>query len=271
MPYVVGVRKYKDMGTWYMVFESKTESCYSIERENLTNLVVNKGLHIENIASSDGEIVIKQWFNEIQSKPLGDTSGVGFMLLSKVSENKYKLVDHHGEINYADKDIIHNYYCKEKKIVNCEIRDGKLISIGTYTILENKQLEKEIARKYELFEAKTRLLGYNMSFDYEIEDDEVKLIEYTGTSKEVIIPKFITIIMKKAFLNCNIETLTLDRGLTHIGSHTFEGCNISEVIIPDTVEIICAQAFHGNKRLVGADGLYTNNIKILNKKTIVMN
>ena len=67
-----------------------------------------------------------------------------------------------------------------------------------------------------------------MSFDYMIEGTNVKLKRYTGTTKYVIIPKFITSIMARAFDNCKIETLTLEEGLGAIGAYSFGDCSIKQ-------------------------------------------
>ncbi|MBQ8389279.1 MAG: leucine-rich repeat protein [Clostridia bacterium] len=43
--------------------------------------------------------------------------------------------------------------------------------------------------------------------------------------------------------------------LTHIGSFAFDGCNISKIVLPETVEYIGSQAFNGNKLKAEVDGV----------------
>ena len=161
-------------------------------------------------------------------------------------------------------------FAKQHKIANCEIVDGTCKSIDVLSIKIDKQFNKHIAEKYERHTILTALLGRPMTFKYSIEGNEVKLKEYTGESKDIIIPKFITSIMAFAFVGHKIETINLERGLKYIGNAAFEDCRIKEITIPDTVEFIGQAAFFGNKRLVNSKGEYTNKVKILNRDALIV-
>ena len=153
------------------------------------------------------------------------------------------------------------------KIANCESKNGKLVSIDLYKVYQDTKLEEQIAKKYKAYVAKTALIGCKMAFDYRRGGDQVKLIRYIGKTKDVVIPNFITSIIENAFMNCKLNTLTLDNGLTYIGGQAFDSCELREVTIPETIEIICDSAFIGNKRLVTENGEYRNKIKLLNRRT----
>ena len=75
-----------------------------------------------------------------------------------------------------------------------------------------------------------------MEFDYIIEGQEVKLKRYTGRDTKVIVPKFVTSLMYGYFRGCGIEEITLESGLKYIGGYAFESCNISKIIIPETID-----------------------------------
>ena len=110
-----------------------------------------------------------------------------------------------------------------------------------------------------------------MSFKYTIENNQVKIMRYTGATKNVILPNFITTIAESAFFRCKIETLVLNEGLKYIGCCAFEENNLSEIVIPQTVEFVGVGALRGNKRLTDHYGDYREaTVKILNPKALII-
>ena len=162
-------------------------------------------------------------------------------------------------------------YIKQKAIANCSIENEKLISFGTYNITKDIDFEAQIKDKYDRYVAKSTMLGKKMSFDYIIEGRMVKLVKYTGITKDVIIPKFVTTIMTSAFQKCGIETLIMDNGIKHIGDTAFQGCNLSEIVIPQTVEFMGSNVFYKNSKLLTQDGDYRDDrITIVNKNATII-
>lgn len=88
-------------------------------------------------------------------------------------------------------------------------------------------------------------------FTYIVETDGTATITgYIGNEKAVIIPKKIDghkvcRIEKEAFAsNSLITTVTLQKGIQSIGMSAFSGCeNLTDIILPDTVESIGGYAF----------------------------
>ena len=274
MIYVVSEVENYNNTTSYVLFETTTESFFSGSKAFLQR--INSKIHIENIEITEDNITIKQWYNKIHHRRLSEDSGSNYILLCQVDNSKFKLVTHDERVIIMGTEKLTNY-TEQNQIANCKIINNQLTSIGTYRITKDIEFEKHIAEKYARYVALTSLLGKPMTFEYVIENKDVKLKIYTGTNKDVIIPKFITSIMRHAFTGFKLQTLTLDNGLKYIGYEAFEGCNISEVTIPETVEFISAGAFYGNKKLIATvseisskGNKYTNNLKLLNKDTIIV-
>ena len=268
MIYIIGTIYYAN-GTSYRCFEVHTESIFTLSTNELCRLI-DRGARIENATIANSSVSLENCINNIHSENNGSNSGANYILLCKIAKDEFKLVDFNGNVTYREEKKL-NRKIKSDRVVNCKIENEKMISLGTYTVKEDKEFNSTIAEKYKIYTAKTALLGKNMSFKYKIEGKQVKLYSYTGTSKTVIIPKFITSIMENAFLYCDIEELTLDNGLTHIGTSAFQGCSIGEVTIPETAQFIGQWAFYENKKLTTGDGNYKSSIKISNKETIIIN
>lgn len=85
---------------------------------------------------------------------------------------------------------------------------------------------------------------------YEISDDKVIIISYTGTAENFIIPDQIegapvTEIRPRAFENCSsLKSITIGGNVTTIGKWAFSGCmGITSIEIPEKVESIGNLAF----------------------------
>ena len=73
----------------------------------------------------------------------------------------------------------------------------------------------------------------------------------TGKSKEVVVPKGITIIGNKAFAGQDITKVTIPEGVTTIGDRAFYECaNLTEVTLPESAKFIERRAFGYCKSLM---------------------
>ena len=224
-------------------------------------------MDIKNAKIDNNEIVLTDWPNPITTEGL--TKKRGFTLINKIAQDTFRLVSNNEWVDHVNGEELREYI-KINEVYNCTLRDGNYYSIDTHNIRQDNQFEQLIAEKYKRHIALTTLLGHGMEFDYVIEGEQVKLKGYTGTAKEVIVPRFVTTILENAFGGTKIEALKLDTGLKYIGGFAFDGCNISEIIVPETVELICVEAFGGNDKLVDSYGEYKDTIKLLNKNTVTI-
>ena len=270
MIYVVGRKVFYDENQLYTFFESNTESFFTGSRDDFEVLRVMRKMHLKNVHLSSDELTDRVWFDHIHCKHDGIEENTDYILMCKTDEGTFKLASYEEKVSYVNYEQLEQYI-KKSKVANCKIENGRIRSIGTYKILKDEDLIEQTAEKYRTYEAKSIMLGRKMSFEYSIEGQEVKLIKYTGTDKDVIVPKFITTIMPSAFKGCGIEAITLESGLKYIGNSAFEGCNLSEITLPETAEFVGAGAFHGNKHLVSSViGIIRKRVKLLNKRTTVL-
>ena len=271
MIYVVGLNKHNDGVRVYKFFESETESFFGGKAELLKDLMTKGIMDKRHANLLNDEALPTIWFNPLICKQTGmNSTGSEYILLCKTDKNLFKLVNHIGKVSYTDNKML-NTYTKDNKIANRRIINGEYQSIGTYNITKDMQFEAEIARKYKIYNAKSTLLGRNMSFEYTVEGKQVRLEKYMGSSTDVIVPNFVTTINQGAFLNCRIEAITLDNGLKYIGNSAFQNNWITDIIIPQTVEFIGWGVFYGNNRLISEKhGYNPDTVKMLNKKTIAV-
>ena len=106
-----------------------------------------------------------------------------------------------------------------------------------------------------------------MSFDFIIEGTEVKVKNYTGNSKKVIIPNFVHTICEEAFRNKHIQEIRLNEGLRFIGRKAFTGNNLKQVVVPKSMELMHRYAFeYGGNNIYTKDAEFNDEtLKILNK------
>ena len=267
MLYVTSITERPKGNDLYTIFESTTESIFEATQEAVKRLILENGVAIENIELIKDKLVEKAW-SRVKSSHTIDSVGCEYTLICKTGRNKYKVVGSDASIIYINNEKL-KLYTEQNRMTNCTIENGAWGSTGAYNGEADINFKKEITEKYEKYVAKTSLLGRQMSFNYIIEGREVKLKNYTGITKDVIIPNFVTSIMKNACHYLNIERLTLDEGLKSIGAYSFGWCSISELVIPKTVEILLHGAFCENGRLVVKNS-YTDRVKLLNKKTVII-
>ena len=111
------------------------------------------------------------------------------------------------------------------------------------------KLLDSVKYQYEQFKLRNSLMGIDMSFKYKIQGKDVILEKYLGTTKHVIVPKFITKIGIGAFLAQGIKSVKLSDGLTAIDTLAFMDNDIEEIVVPKTVYTIGKFALAGNMRL----------------------
>ena len=252
----------------YKLYETMTDSYMRIAKDGLVKLIKSNKVDIKNASLNESTIVIKDWPNKIYSEIFETITEGGYILLCGIGE-KFKLIGNDERIIYVDKEQLIRYVLANK-IANCAIENEKLKVVDNYSVIKNSQFEAEIAQKYDRYTAISATLGMQTRFKYTIEGTEVKLIKYTGKSKSVIVPKFITSIMAKAFSDCKVEEVTLEPGLKAIGSRAFSSCRLSEVIIPETVQFIGDKVFLNNERLDKYKNGRSHKVKILNRRALVM-
>ena len=270
MLYVVGVLEYSDGDRVFTLFETNTESFFGGRIGLLKRLIDKNKLDIINVKVDGNGTSIKKWYGTLHKLKDGLEMGTDYILMCQIDDDTFKLVSYDEKVIYVNTKEL-NRHIIQNKVANCILRDGSHKTMDTYWIDKNPQFEQSIAEQYKRYANMTALLGRKMSFDYILEGTEVKLKRYTGATKDVIVPKFITSIMQKAFAGTEIETLELEDGLKYIGYSAFESCNLSKVIIPQTVEFIGTAAFFKNKRLMTYNGGYIKNrLILLNAETQIV-
>ena len=250
----------------YLFFDSITDSFFSGNRTVLIRLVRKHEMEPKSLTVDENNI----WFNQTYHKKIAGVTGASHVLVCRLTNGKFKLAGYNKKIVCLN-DRGFKHCVTNNKIANCQVQDGKCKLRGHFRVTGDLEFEQEIATKYEKFIAKSAMMGRKLSFEYDIENKIVKLKNYTGTDKNVIVPKFVTAIMEKAFIKCEIETVTLEQGLRHIGSYAFSGCKLKEIIIPKSVAFIGAGAFVKNKDMLTKMGSFVDGrIILLNKETTVI-
>ena len=248
----------------YFTFETHTESIIYGTTKCVRRLINACKMEPINMYLTSKGIQIKDWPQDIKRQPYD-----GYILLAKLDNTRFKLVRTDGKVIYMNAEELTNNI-KLNNVLNCSYENNTYKSIDTYTITKNDKFDQHIAQKYKEFTAKMLLLGYDMKFDYNIENLEVRLLNYTGRSSRVILPNFITSIAKSAFASNDISEITLNEGLKYIGQHAFSRNDIKQVIIPKTVKFVGYRAFERNTSLADSDGDYKETVKKLSNRTIIL-
>ena len=84
------------------------------------------------------------------------------------------------------------------------------------------------------------------------------LEKYTSKNKEtsVVIPEGITHIASKAFWNCErLQSVQLPEGLLEIGAQAFQGCSLTSVVVPRSVQKVYHEAFSGCNEITVYDSI----------------
>ena len=277
MLYIISIAKYSDKEhTRYLALDTISDSVSALQLDELKNILLNSNIQVINARLQKDKLIIKTWSNNIttfdNTKMTSACNGAKYILLASKEDGMYKIVDHHGEVSTICGTSLADI-AKYKGIANCST---KMKTEDTYKIIKDEEFEVSIKLKYEAFIAKTRILSIgDISFKYDIENQEVRLVQYTGSSTDVVLPSFITSIKQNAFYKSNIKTIKLNEGLKVIGTRAFvtkEADGLLERIeIPESVELICNKAFVNNSKIVKTNGrLHADRFKLRSSKTIVL-
>ena len=263
MLYLISTREEGVHSRIYCLFETHTESIIECREPAVVRLVNRCNMETVNIKIIDDKVKVKTWPNDIEKQYI---KNITYILMGKVNEQRFKLIRLDNKIIYMD-EIRLKQYIESNNIINCSFKNGEYKSIDTYNTSIDDKFRQYIDKEYNKFIAKTALVGRQISFDYSIENTEVKITKYTGKDKRVIIPNFITTVNEGAFSNKGIEELILNDGLKYIGSKAFTYNTLKYVQIPKTVEFIGIGAFRGNNGITSVTGGYTDALEKLNEDT----
>ena len=257
----------------YKLVDTLSELYTILTPDKLRYILLHCKMKVANAELQNNNIIIPNWVNKTASRTYNKDM-CEFTLLAK-DEDRYKIATCYGTISWISLDEIQTLI-KEKDIANYEIIDNEEKWHDTYEIIRNKQFEETIAEKYKIFRGKALIMGYgDISFEYGIENQQVKLTRYTGSSRNVILPSFITSIRINAFRETTLNTLNLNEGLQAIGTRAFAPQNwsrgLESVEIPSTVQIIGKEAFNNNKDMYKNNGsLNMDKLKLRNSKTLLL-
>ena len=265
MLYLIKVVESTDKKTIYHLFETHTESVIKANEELTIKLINHHRMRAKNIIIEKEKIVLKEWPHKITHCSEDKNTGVlDYILMGKSSEQEFKLINPASTVTH-----IREKRLKELidigDVANCDFVEGteKIYrSTDTYTIKTDPKFKALIDQKYREFIAKTNLLGLDISFRYVIENHDVKIKSYTGTSEKVILPSFITTVCGSVFMYRHIYELKLNKGLKHIGAAAFAGNNLKYIEIPETVEFICQQACDFNHTQIVCKKMNPNTLMI---------
>lgn len=241
MLYVVKVSKNAYSEDEYILYEVYSNSFSKCHASDIMRLKY-RGILVENIDYSR--------FPNIKAGFEGVYKAKSRFTVVGKNNGKYIAAEFDGTevVYYLDKrllkafinnnEIVNVRKIEEPLIIDGTEEDTEPIIIGIRDISASKEFEDKISEKYQEFMDKTRALGMDCGFKYELLDEEVIYSGYTGTSKTVIIPGFVTVIKSKAFgipdylKNLKIK---MSKSVHTVGS----GVTIHTRDIPETVRLVC--------------------------------
>ena len=190
----------------YRLFDTHTESVIDANNELIIKLINEYATEMKNLYVDNQEIRIKKWPNA--SIDYGSREWVNValnnILIGKVGKQKFKLLNHNGEIKYTEEDFLKRLI-RRGKVANCEYTiNGKIEeykSIDTCNTTTDPYFINYIDQEFKKFRVKANVLGIGSAFGYTIEGQEVKIINYTEGRTKIIVPNFITTICADAFEN----------------------------------------------------------------------
>ena len=244
------------------------------------NIELNKEPHITSLYKDDKYEITANigMYNIPKINKYGSmrSNNKNILISIDLAKNTAMLLDINGKITSIDLDEI---YSTQLIISGMASRTG-----NTYReLVKEAQTKDEIKllsetdQLYKEFILKTRAIGMDCSFKYDIIGNAVILQLYTGSSTHAIVPKFIHVVDTMAFYGKQLRELSLNDGLRVIGVSAFEDNDISEVDVPKTVTRICKQAFRYNNKLFklkvqdgdSIKGLSRDNFRVHSKNTII--
>ena len=227
----------------YHLFETHTESIIKAREDLVIELLEKRKIEAKNIYIKHKKIQIKEWPHNIKPYSVNKADRESeFILLGQINDQRFKLINNTEGVVYATEKQLKRLILFNR-VANCSYEDGTEKSIDTCSIKIDPELIRQTKQKYEEFRAKTRLLGLDVAFEYTIENEDIKITKYTGTSAKVILPNFITTICKEAFMRAHLEEIILNAGLKHVGNGAFAFNRIKHADIPEAVEIVLQNAF----------------------------
>ena len=260
---------------YYRVFDTCSDYSMLIKTDMLRRIILENNLSVVNAYIKDNKIIIKSWSNGTAimvltskgAEKYSDNTGPKYVALAK-ENNTYKIVDFMGNINKINKNQLMDLV-KLKEMANLDTLKNETEDV--YEIIKDEEFSNLIESKYKIFTAKIMMLTYKSdTFDYEIENTEVRLKNYTGTTKNVIIPSFVTSIMDGTFTNIGLEMIEVHEGLKVIGSSALATAGLKtldRIEIPETIRLIGYHAFWGNDKLIKPNHtLNTDRFKITNEE-----
>ena len=133
----------------------------------LAHLILNCKMRVVNAKIQNNCIIVTDWVNRLRG-------GCPYTLLT-VSETICKIASFNGfAARISTEELKHLIIRKE--IANCNIVGKRVIWVDTYETIKDTEFEKQIALKHKEFMSKAHIIGYgNVSFNYEIENQQVKL------------------------------------------------------------------------------------------------
>ena len=269
MLYLISTQQNRYGSYIYSLFETHTESVFKVSDKIIAKLLNVHGMAGKNVCVTEQGISVKNWPHSIRTYSNGhDNIKSPYILLSKISEQRFKLVNRMDLVVYIDESQLKELIASEM-IANCSFslnkqQEKSYMSTDTYETTTDSSFVSSIDKKYCEFKAKAALLGLGLDFEYSIENEDVKIRKYVGKSKRVILPTFITTICDNAFSYVGIKEVILNNGLQHIGNNAFHGNSIKQVVLPNSVEFVGQSAFDGDAK---GRTIYTK----LNTNTLIIN
>ena len=251
----------------YNIFETHTESLLAGNGDYIKRLALMYKMEPVNMTVTKDAIKVKTWPQPTPENLLNRQ--YKYILLAKATEQKFKMLRFDGKIIYFTAQELKNAI-RIKFVCNCSYSDDEYKSMDTYNIKLDNKFQIYIDKKYEEFIAKTILLGMDIKFSYIIENEDIKIIDYNGTSRKIIIPNFITTICSGAFRNYSIDEIRLNDGLKHIGEKAFAYNDIDNIEIPKSVMFVGYQAFIRSVNATNVSKGNNQTIRKLNSKTILL-
>ena len=277
MLYIIHINTNDTKGiTSYTGFDTCSDSSMELTTAELAHIIKNTNIQVINASIQNDKIELKNWQNGIStyisSGSNSKSIGPKYTLLAEKENSMYKIVTYFGSVaDISETDL--NSIASSYGIANYK---SKMQAIDIYKIKTNKEFIKSIESKYNTFIAKTALLGIGDTvFEYEIENQEVRLVNYIGSNRDVILPSFIASIKQNASSLSDIKTIKINTGLKVIGPKAFVAEElfgaIEKIEVYETVELICNRVFMDNSRLIKANGtIDTNRVILRNSKTIIL-
>lgn len=255
----------------YIMFDAVTEYRFAIAGSQLKEIINNQTVEVKNAFIACDMIATRHW-NKSFNKDEKDTKQPKYIILAK-SGDEYKVVDRKGTVKELTGAAMRTEIVLNR-VANASynLKQNKYTVQDTYEIIKDTEFEQEINEKYRQFIAKSKLMGMDNSFRYEIENGEVRLAEYTGKPGKVIIPNFVTIIKQRAFYNKGVTEIKIGIAVKFIGDEAFERNEISAVEIPESVITMANTAFKSNKRslYLGSVNFNRDNFKFLGDNTTIL-